>query len=83
MPLLPEILGMIFENLAKPDVKSARLVCKDWEAQTPRLLFNSVFIAARYADLEVAEKVISRFGMSSRERSQSSTQTFKYDKCRL
>ena len=62
MHVPPEILQMIFACLEKLDLKSSRLARKAWNAEIPPLLFNSVFVTARYADLEVAEKVASRFG---------------------
>ena len=53
---------MIFANLIKPDLKSSRLTCKAWNVEAAPLLFNSVFIIARYADLEVADKVAKKYG---------------------
>lgn len=62
MYLPPEILKMIFADLEKRDLKASRLTCKAWNAEIPPLLFDSVFITARYADLEVADLVASTYG---------------------
>lgn len=67
MFLPPEILHAIFADLSqhhlpKPDLKSARLVCKAWAVQASPFLFNNVFITARHADLQVAQSVASSFG---------------------
>lgn len=62
MFLPPEILQLIFGDLSKRDLKSYRLACKAWNNQVPQLLFNSVFISPRYADLEVADSVASAYG---------------------
>ena len=53
---------MIFANLIKSDLKASRLTCKAWNFEAAPLLFNSVFIIARYADLEVADKVARKYG---------------------
>lgn len=57
-----EILHLIFAGLPKRDLKSSRLVCRKWDAQVPPLLFNTVFFIARYADLEMAELVMEKYG---------------------
>ena len=62
MYLPPEILKMIFADLEKRDLKASRLTCKAWNSEIPPFLFNSVFITARYADLEVADLVASIYG---------------------
>ena len=38
------------------------LVCKSFEAAEVNLLFDRIFLIARYADLEVASLVAARFG---------------------
>ena len=53
---------MIFADLEKRDLKASRLTCKAWNSEIPPLLFNSVFITARYADLEVADFVALTYG---------------------
>lgn len=56
-----EIFRDIFANLEKSNLKASRLVCQKWNAFSTPSLFDSIFICARYADLEVAEKVASTF----------------------
>ena len=53
---------MIITRVPKRDLKSCRLAVKAWEGSIIPLLFDSVFVTARYADLEVAGLVASRFG---------------------
>ena len=57
-----EMLRMIFGNLTKSDLKSSRLTCKAWNVEVAPLLFDSVFVIARYADLEVADKIAKKYG---------------------
>ena len=53
---------MILTRIPKRDLKSCRLAIKAWEGLIVPLLFDSVFVTARYAELEVADRVASRFG---------------------
>ena len=62
MYLPPELGKIIFQNLTKSEVKVARLVCKSFDQVAIPFLFDEVFLAARYTDLEVADHVASRFG---------------------
>ena len=57
-----ELQRFICRGLTKAELKAARLVCKSlYQAATP-FLFDEVFVAASYSDLEVADLVASRFG---------------------
>lgn len=62
MNLPPQIVQMIFPRLSKRDLKSCRLAFKAWDRMLIAMLFDSVFVTARHADLEVADLVASRFG---------------------
>lgn len=54
-----EILSNILAFLSKKDLKEARLVSKSLAKATEPLLFDTVFIISRYADLEVARDLIT------------------------
>ena len=62
MQVPSEILHLIFACLPKRDLKSSRLVCKKWDVRSTPLLFNSVFLIARYADIEISEMVTEKYG---------------------
>ena len=57
-----EFQSLLFQNLTKAELKAARLVCKSWDQAVIPVLFDEVFVAARYSDLEIADLVASRFG---------------------
>lgn len=59
--LAPEFLSNICSNLDKPGLKLARLVCKALDGAAVPMLFDRVYVASRYADLEVARLVAARF----------------------
>lgn len=64
MHLPSEILSQIYSYLPKSSLKAVRLACRIlYETATP-LLFNSIFISARYVDYEVANLVAFRFSTS-------------------
>ena len=48
--------------MTKTELKNARLICKSLDQAAAPLLFDEVFIAATYSDLEIADLVASRFG---------------------
>ena len=62
MQVPSEFLHLIIASLPKPDLKSSRLVCKKWYAQIVPLLFDTVFLLARYADLGMAEMAMEKYG---------------------
>ena len=62
MHLCPELHNIIFQYLTKSELKVTRLVCKSFHQAAIPFLFDEVFLAARYSDLEVADHVASRFG---------------------
>ncbi|KAG7005828.1 hypothetical protein G7Y79_00017g042100 [Physcia stellaris] len=59
--LVPELLSNICSNLDKPGLKLVRLVCKALDGAAVPMLFDRVYVASRYADLEVARLVAARF----------------------
>ena len=59
--LAPELLSNICSNLDKPGLKLVRLVCKALDGAAVPMLFDRVYVASRYADLEVARLVAARF----------------------
>lgn len=66
MHLAPEIMLNICSFLPKSSLKTVRLACRIlYETATP-LLFNSIFVSARYVDHEVANLVALRFPASIR-----------------
>lgn len=58
----PEIVSTILCYQHKKDLKKARLVCKAFDAAAVSLLFDEIFVFARYADMEKATLLASRFG---------------------
>ena len=59
----PEILSIITASLqSKKDLKSLRLITRAFHDAAVPQLFDSIFIIARYADLEIASRVALRFG---------------------
>ena len=60
--LPPEILDLVLQQLSKYDLKQLRLVCKACNERILHLLFDEVFITARYSDLEVARLLVDRYG---------------------
>lgn len=58
----PEILSSVLSHLAKTELKTARLVCKAFDAAAIPLLFKDIYLIARYADMEKASQLASRFG---------------------
>lgn len=59
----PEILSIITASLqSKKDLKSLRLVARAFHDPAVPQLFDSIFIIARYADLEIASRVALHFG---------------------
>ena len=57
-----ELRNLVFRDLTKAELKVARLVCKSFDQAAIPFLFDEVFVAARYSDLEIAELVASHFG---------------------
>ena len=62
MRLPPELQSLVCRDLTKTELKVARLVCKSFDQAAVPFLFDEVFVAARYSDLEIADLVASRFG---------------------
>ena len=62
MQLPPELQNLVCRDLVKAELKVARLVCKSLDQAAIPFLFDEVFVAARYRDLEIADLVASRFG---------------------
>ncbi|CAF9936684.1 hypothetical protein IMSHALPRED_010858 [Imshaugia aleurites] len=58
----PEILSAIMWYLPKVELKKARLVCKAFDAAAVPFLFDEIFIIPRYANIEKATLLASRFG---------------------
>ena len=52
----------MFRLQAKRELKTLRRVCKSFDAAAVPLLFDRIFLIARYAELEVASLVAARFG---------------------
>ena len=63
IPVPPELEILICQNLTKAELKSARLVCKSFDRAAVPFLFDEVFVAASYSDLEIADLTTSRFGL--------------------
>lgn len=59
--LASELLSKICSNLDKPSLKLTRLACKALDGAAVPRLFDRVYVASRYADLEVARLVAARF----------------------
>ena len=58
----PEILSSVLSHLPKTELKTARLVNKAFDAAAVPLLFKEMYLIARYADMEKASLLASRFG---------------------
>ena len=56
-----EVLSAILSHLPSTELKTARHVCKALEAAAVPHLFNEIFIVARYAQMERATLLASRF----------------------
>ena len=61
MNVPPEILSAILSHQSKTELKKARHVCKAFDAAAVPHLFNEIFIVARYAQMERATLLASRF----------------------
>lgn len=61
MPFPPELLIMIFGYSKRRDLKSLRIVCRAFDTLAVPLLFDQVLVTARYADLERANQLATRF----------------------
>ena len=61
MNVPPEILSAILSHLSKTELREARQVCKAFDAATVPHLFNEILIVARYAQMEKATLLASRF----------------------
>ena len=62
MYLPTEILSAILSHHPKTELNTARLVCKDFDAAATPILFKEIFLIARYAEMEKASLLASRFG---------------------
>lgn len=62
MRLHPELQSLVCQSLTKSELKVARLVCKSLDQAAVPLLFDEIFVAASYSDLEIADLVASNFG---------------------
>lgn len=62
MRVPPELLTLVCRSLTNADLKKVRLVCKSLDQAAVPFLFDEVFVAATYSDLEIADLVASRFG---------------------
>ena len=62
MYLPPEILSSVLSHQPKTELKTARLVCKAFDAAAVPFLFKNIYLIARYADMEKASLLASRFG---------------------
>ena len=62
MYLPPEILSSILSHQPKTELKTTRLVCKAFDAAAVPFLFKDIYLVARYADMEKASLLASRFG---------------------
>ena len=57
-----ETLSATMSHLPKTDLKKARFVCKAFDAEAVPFLFKDIYLIARYADMEKATLLASRFG---------------------
>ena len=57
-----ETLSATMSHLPKTELKKARLVCKAFDAAAVPFLFKDIYLIARYADMEKATLLASRFG---------------------
>lgn len=62
MRVPPELQTLVCGSLTKADLKKVRLVCKSLDQAAVPFLFDEVFVAASYSDLDVADQIVSRFG---------------------
>ena len=62
MDLPPEILSSVLSHQPKTELKTTRLVCKAFDAAAVPFLFKDIYLIARYADMEKASLLASRFG---------------------
>ena len=62
MYIPPEITSAILYHQSKTELKKARLVSKAFDAAAVPFLFEEIFVFARYADMEKATLIASRFG---------------------
>lgn len=58
----PEIISAILCYQSKIELKKTRLVCKTFSELAVPFLFDEIFVTARYADIERATLLASRFG---------------------
>ena len=58
----PEILSNVLSHQPKTELKTARLVCKAFDAAAVPFLFKDIYLIARYADMEKASLLASQFG---------------------
>lgn len=58
----PEIISAILCYQSKIELKKTRLVCKTFNELAVPFLFDEIFVTARYADIERATLLASRFG---------------------
>ena len=59
--LPPEIFAQIISYLPSNSLKCLRLTCKAFEPWATPPLFKELVITSRYADLEIADRIIDRF----------------------
>ena len=57
-----EILSNVLSHQPKIELKTARLVCKAFDAAAVPFLFKKIYLIARYADMEKASLLASHFG---------------------
>lgn len=67
MRLHPELQTLVCRSLTKSELKVARLVCKSLDQAAVPLLFNEIFVAASYSDLDIADSIASNFGSYVKE----------------
>ncbi|KAL8826915.1 MAG: hypothetical protein Q9191_003502 [Dirinaria sp. TL-2023a] len=58
----PEVARLIASDCDKPALQTLRLVCRSFNMVAAVQLFDRVWLAPRYADLEIAKSVAARFG---------------------
>ena len=71
MPL--EILGLVVANLSSKDLKTTRLVCRQWSLISIPSLFKRIYVSRRPKDLEVFRSI------SNHDRYQKAVRTLVYD----
>lgn len=59
--LPPELIHLVLLCLEKYDLKTVRRTCKAFNDACIPLLFDTIYIAPNYAEMEIAAKVFSRF----------------------